>query len=483
VSKFKFLVAALTIVVLASACSSGSAFDASSKPTTTTGDPEISDDGNVDLDPQIDEPIRPEDPADVQPVAESADSVMVAAAIDVGAFWAKTYPELYGSPLPELTGGLWSYSPDTPQADLPPCGGAVSYNDIAQNAFYCPADDLIAWDRDGLVGPFIDKFGAFTAALVMAHEYGHAIQTRSGDSAMDSVYTELQADCFAGAWVAYVADGNSDVFEADLSEIDAALGGLITIRDVPGSSPDDPSAHGSGFDRVSAFSDGLFDGATRCADYRDVKPVITQQVFTAEDEVTGGNLSPDELLPLLYTDLEDFFTQEFTKLGKTWVPVNEPQFFDPDTDDVTCGGDSVDESVLKYGAFYCVPDNLPLLDGAYLLPDAVDIGDFAVAVQIARQWAYAAQVQLGNTDDNKGTSLHADCLTGLYAGDVFFQLRGDAAQLQLSAGDLDEAIISFLAFGKNTDESVSGTPFERTDAFRTGFLNEFSSCDAYLQQG
>jgi predicted metalloprotease len=492
VFKIKALAALLALALVGAACGGGSddgsVFDGATGSTTTAqpGDGGDTDDGNVDLDVEVDEPIRPMRPSeqDEEPVAQDADTVMIAAAIDVGAFWEQRYPELYGEPLPELSGGFWSYGPSTPEEELPPCGGDIQvvYNDIAQNAFYCPSDDLIAWDREGLVEPFIDAFGAFTAALVMAHEYGHAVQERSGDSlTLPQVYLELQADCFAGAWVGNVVDGNSDVFQATVAELDVAVAGLIEIRDVPGSSPDDPSAHGSGFDRVSAFSDGLFDGVERCADYATDPPIVTEDVFTVEEEASGGNLSPDELLPLLYADLEDFYTQLFATSAFTWTPVADIVFYDPDVDEVTCGGEVIAPEDAVYQAFYCIPDNVALIDAAYLLPELNDIGDFALAVQIARQWAFAAQVQLGNTDDTIGTSLHADCLTGLYAGDVYFQLRPDTAQLVLSAGDLDEAIISFIEFGTPGDDSVTGTPFQRSDAFRTGFIGFVEDCDSYLE--
>jgi predicted metalloprotease len=124
-----------------------------------------------------------------------------------------------------------------------------------------------------------------------------------------------------------------------------------------------------------------------------------------------------------------------------------------------------------------VADNTVYVDAAGLLPALAEIGDFALGAELARQWAFAAQVQTGNDDDEQ-TFLHADCLTGLYAGDLFFQVRGGDAELSLSPGDLDEAIISFLAFAHSDDDDAS--PFERTDAFRTGFLGDVTDCDALL---
>ncbi len=49
-------------------------------------------------------------------------------------------------------------------------------------------------------------------------------------------------------------------------------------------------------------------------------------------------------------------------------------------------------------------------------------------------------------------------------------------QLQLSPGDLDEVIIAFLAFGGETEASA----FERTAAFRAGFVQGFDACEAFL---
>ena len=69
--------------LLGAACGGddGSVFDGLGESTTTTVD-DGSEGGNVDLDVEVDEPIRPEQPSEeVEPVAEDADTVMIAAAI------------------------------------------------------------------------------------------------------------------------------------------------------------------------------------------------------------------------------------------------------------------------------------------------------------------------------------------------------------------------------------------------------------------
>ena len=447
--------------------------------TTTT----LVEDGEMSMEqPELDAPIEPMgDPSQTgQDDGVGADAVMISAGLDVEAFWEQTYPEVYGEPYTALEGGFWTYGPDTAPEDLPPCDDVPAYEDIAQNAFYCPSADLIAWDREALIQPFIDEFGSFAAAIVMAHEFGHAIQGRTGDiDTLPGVVSELQADCFAGAWVARVADGGSDNFEAETDQLDAAVAGLIEIRDAPGSDPDDPAAHGSGFDRVSGFSDGFSDGAARCSTYGEEPPIVTEELFDAGDEAaTSGDLPTEELLPDLVADLEDFYTQTFAAEGRTWTPVSEPEFIDP-ADGLTCGDVELTPEELEFAAFYCIADNTVYLDGVDLLPALEEIGDFAVGSELARQWAFAAQVQLGNDENSEATFLNADCLTGLYAGDIYFELRPNS--LQLSPGDLDEAIISFLAFSEGGEEADSGgSIFERSDAFRTGFLGGVADCDAFL---
>ena len=492
--KARWLVVGVVVALALSACGAGSgepsAVVRSTEPAADGGGgstaPGDGSGGQMEpADPQVDEPITPMDDVTVMGSAggpNSADDVMLAAGLAVQEFWSRTYPDVYGDEFEELSGGFWTYGPDTPPEDLPPCPGVTSYDDIAVNAFYCPDADLIAWDREGLVAPFIDEFGEFGAAIIMAHEFGHAVQGRTGDfDTLPGVITELQADCFAGSWIADVVDGGSADFEADIDELDLAVAGQIEIRDAPGSDPNDPSAHGSGFDRVSSLSDGVFDGASSCADYATTPPEVTQVPFTADDAATGGDLGAEELLGLLVPDLDAFYAGLFTEAGEEWDPVDELVLFDPGTDDVSCGDTSLTPDEAEFAIFYCAPEDTVEADATMLLPALEEIGDFALGSEVARQWAFSAQVQQGITENTRETSLHADCMTGLYAGDLYFQEDPRERQLSLSAGDLDEAIISFLAFSGREEDAAS--PFERSDAFRTGFAGTVDDCQAILEGG
>lgn len=94
------------------------------------------------------------------------------------------------------------------------CGSAQS----AMGPFYCPSDQGIYIDTDFYreMEQRLGASGDFARVYVMAHEYGHHVQTVTGLSnqirsaqAQDpnrannlQVRMELQADCYAGVWAA-----------------------------------------------------------------------------------------------------------------------------------------------------------------------------------------------------------------------------------------------------------------------------------------
>jgi predicted metalloprotease len=406
--------------------------------------------------------------------------VVDGAIADVESFWTETYPQLYGSEF-EPVEGYYGYGPDT---EMPPCGNPrPSYEEIADNAFYCPESDIIAADEDRLIPFLAENFHPFTIGIVFAHEYGHAIQARAGAFADRSVVTEMQADCFAGAWTAWVADGNSDNFEVSEDQLDFSVAGMITISDVPGTSPDDLAAHGSGFDRIGSFQDGFDKGAARCAEYdSDPNLPIVEIEFTLDDAQTGGNLPSADLLPLLEDNLDLFYETLFSqRLEDDWQSIDQVAVVDPDTDEIQCGGETLSDSDLEYASYFCADENIVVIDGTNLVPLLEEIGDFAVAAEVARLYAVDAQLQLGVEDRNKTASLQADCLTGVWASASFPDENGDtqlgeAGGLTLSAGDLDEGIQGFVTYGGDrTDET--GTVFERVQALRAGFLDGVEACD------
>lgn len=402
------------------------------------------------------------------------DDVIDAALDDLADYWSETLPAVYGESFEPPAGGLIAYGPS--EGELFECGGvSVTYDEVAANALYCPDEDLIAWDRVELMPGLQEQFGPLTVGIVMAHEYGHAIQAR-GDVEGSTVALELQADCFAGAWVADVAD-RIDVFRIDGTALDEAIGGFLELRDTVGVDASDPNAHGSGFDRVSAFQDGFDSGADLCATYEDDLPTVVAIPFTESDLLTGGNLPIEQLLEPLLLDLESYFSALVVDQGGTWTPVPEIVAVDDTTDQVDCGSETYADDELDDLSLYCVADNSIYLDTEDLIPGLAEIGDFAVGGEISRLYAIAAQSQLGLLADAAEPGLHADCLNGTYAAAAFAETIVPTQELRLSAGDIDEIITAFLVFG---GEESSDTAFERTAALRIGFLGDVGDCDRYL---
>lgn len=417
--------------------------------------------------------------------APSSDDVVEAALLDVEAFWERSYEDLYGEPYVPIEGGFWAYGPDTEQ---PPCGRpGPSYADIADNAFYCPSDDLIAWDNEVLVPALYERFGGFTLGIVFAHEFGHAIQERAGILGR-TIMTELQADCFAGAWTADVEAGNAEYFELELADLDKAVAGFLELRDTVGTDATDEAAHGTGFDRIGSFVEGYEQGLERCADYPDDdeegRLVITEVAFDdPEDFERGGDLPLSEIADLAIADLEDFWAVVFAELGKTWTPLQGVVAVDPEVDTVRCGGTELTGEDLVQASFYCIDDDSVYLDGVDLVPALYEIGDYAVATELARQYAYAAQVRLGDLANDLASNLQADCFAGLYASSGFLHNRENQV-LVLSPGDLDEAVIAFLFTSDDAGDGDSsvGTAFQRFDAYRAGFVEGLSACEAILAE-
>jgi predicted metalloprotease len=139
----------------------------------------------------------------------------------------------------------------------PSCGGQPAPR---KNAFYCPDGDFLAWDETGLMIPYYVQAGDFAAAFVLAHEFGHAMQARLPQREKLGVLVELQADCFAGAWSRHVQD--QGLLQA--GDLDEATLAVFSARDVPGTEFTDPAAHGSGFERTRAFTDGYEGGPKAC---------------------------------------------------------------------------------------------------------------------------------------------------------------------------------------------------------------------------
>ncbi|CAN5821067.1 neutral zinc metallopeptidase [soil metagenome] len=400
--------------------------------------------------------------------------VAASAIADLDVYWGEQYPAVYGEEYDPIGGGFFAIDATTDPATLPCAVPDIEL--VLYNAYYCPPDDAIAWDQEGLMPDLASQYGDFSMAVVMAHEWGHAIQERAGVTE-PTVVLELQADCFAGAWARYARDDDRSRFNVSVEELDLALAGILALRDAPGALASDPNAHGSGFDRVAAFQDGFEQTAEACAEYTDDTVSPYQFPFSDRGSATGGDLPLEEINTTAFESLEAYWDDVFPSVsdGGGWEPLEDPVEFTT-ADPPVCNG----EEVTQFRLFFCVPDRFVAYDNAETMPDAHELGDFAVGTLYGTQYGLAVQEQLGGApDDEVLATLRGDCYAGAWAGAILPEEVDQETfpyELLLSPGDLDEAVAVLLSFRSDSDRHRQGPGFERVRAFRIGVVDGPASC-------
>ncbi|NKX53897.1 hypothetical protein HGG74_04950 [Arthrobacter sp. E918] len=168
------------------------------------------------------------------------------------AYWATHWNEFFtGTYTSPTVVGLYD---GTNPATAPVCGGQPLG---PGNAYYCPEGDYVAWDIGLMETGYLN--GDAWPYLVVAHEWGHAVQYRLAEE-LRSQAAELQADCFAGASLFGAAADGTLVFEdGDQQELEAALTALAD--QTPWTKAGD---HGNAAERVEAFSTGREGGPAAC---------------------------------------------------------------------------------------------------------------------------------------------------------------------------------------------------------------------------
>ncbi|MCV7420747.1 neutral zinc metallopeptidase [Mycobacterium yunnanensis] len=403
-----------------------------------------------------------------------ADKLATLGVNDVTEFWEKNYADSFDGSFSAITDleSFNSESPSSPEI----CGGQTYDN---PNALFCPPDHLIAWDRGVLVPLGQQFFGDTSIAALLAHEYGHAVQDMAhiADDHTSTLVSEQQADCLAGTYVRWVAEGKSRRFQLSTGDgLNHVLAGVLTLRDPTYAADDAPyleQGHGTALDRISAFQMGFTSGAAECGkiDMNEITQrrgdlPLTLPAQTGDEPISGD-----------VTVTEDVLTSLVDVLGTVFKPANPPKlsFDTPQCSDAKPGP----------AASYCPASNTVYADVATLAEmgkpsDREDYtllqGDDTALSVVTSRYVLAVEHERDTPLDTAAAALRTACLTGV-AQSAMSEDKGLA--LSLTAGDLDEAVAGLLTNGmvaSNVDGETVPAGFTRIVAFRSGLGGDADLC-------
>lgn len=209
-----------------------------------------------------------------QDANENVDCRMAGAQVALDAFWGENV-EGYVAPTLTVVDGSTSTQ----------CGTASN----AVGPFYCPPEQGVYVDPT-FFALMQQQFGASAGDLaqlyIVGHEWGHHIQNIVGTMdeypnngtgpGSNGVRMELQADCYAGAWIGRIseqedADGVPYLVKPTETEIEDALNAAAAVGDdhiqeMSGVSNPESWTHGSSEQRQFWFAQGFSEGLGVCAE-------------------------------------------------------------------------------------------------------------------------------------------------------------------------------------------------------------------------
>lgn len=429
---------ALSMVLPLAACSSlvgGTAVSVFADPFSVAGMPAT--DGSSGLRPDAEKPSRKVNNTD----GGKADNLAASAVSDLEEFWSNAYSEVFDGEFQPVR-ALISW--DAESFDGKFCG-MDTYGLV--NAAFCKPDRTIGWDRGVLMPGLRKQNGDMGAVMVLAHEYGHAIQQQAGliNRKTPTLVAEQQADCLAGTYMRWVAQGDSPRFTLSTADgLNKLLAAVVAFRDpllTEAEAQIGVDEHGSAFERISAFQFGFTDGPSACAAI-DVKEIDQRRgdlpVLLPEDQ--SGDL-----------DITEHWVRSMVDaLNIIFKPADPPRLnFRPDA--------AVDCSSARPSppASYCPDTNTIVIDLAELQAlaapsDDLDVsglagGDNTAYSVLISRYMLALQHARGLVLDNAEAALRTACLTGVATAKMIKPVNlpnGDT--ILLTAGDVDEAVSGML---------------------------------------
>lgn len=393
---------------------------------------------------------------------------------DLEEFWKFAYPDAFDGELTPIE-ALYSWDSDAYDGEF--CGETT---EGLVNAGFCEEDNTIGWDRTVLMPALRRTNGDMAITMVLAHEYGHAIQKQAtlNPRGIPTLVAEQQADCLSGVYLRWVAEGKSPRFTLSTGDgLNNLLAAMISFRDplpIGGDYYDAGDEHGSAFERISAFQFGFTDGAEACKaitikeikDRRGELPVELPSDQTGELPVTEASVKAIvEAMTILFAPKNPPRLTFDAKASCADARPSPPASYCPATNTI-----AVDlPGLQKMG------DSTEGEDGLVLQGD-----NTAYSVVVSRYMVALQHEHGGVVLDNAEAGLRTACLTGVATTKMNKSITTPGGQtVALTAGDLDEAVSGLLtnglAAGDVNGESVPAG-FSRIDAFRVGVLGDVDRC-------
>ncbi len=166
---------------------------------------------------------------------------------------------LWSAVFPEISGGQ-DWTPlriQTYTDGQPACG--MPADQVEQNSFYCPSQDLI-WADTTWLNQLLSQYGDFAPVIILLHENGHRVATLSGHNGTVSIQKEEEADCIAGYETQYAASAGL----VKSSDVQVGINTLYDIGERDGSPWFDPDVHGNPAQREAAFLQGFSGNLDNC---------------------------------------------------------------------------------------------------------------------------------------------------------------------------------------------------------------------------
>lgn len=403
------------------------------------------------------------------------DGIAISSLDDIEEFWNTAYSETFNGQFENVENfQSWDSTKQTGETFC----GEETYEFV--NAVFAVCDDgtHIGWDRGVLMHDLRKYLSDVGITAVLAHEYGHWIQYHSGivNDSTPTIVSEQQADCLAGVYTRWVADGNSKRVTMSTGDgLNNVLSAMIAVRDGVGTEADanPQQEHGSAFDRVSAFQFGFEDGAPACKN-------ITEREISQRRADLPQFLNTEESGEM---DITEGSVSQLVDALEVVAPSDDPPTLKFGTEG--CGGGATDTAVSYCPSDNTIVANLEALRDMTAMPEegffrGPAMGDTTAFSAVMSRYVMALEQQRNADLSGDQAGMRTACLTGAVITKFVEPVTTpDGNTLQLSAGDLDESVSGLLTYGVAASD-VDGTPvpsgFARIEAFRDGVLGDADHC-------